>query len=71
MDELGLVHASLKIIPKIKKLCVGNFYVLQTYIWNLIRLNMERYKDFIPNNLDYLKYGLGSRGLIGQHEQDI
>ncbi len=30
-----------------------------------------RYKDFILNNLDYLKYGLGSRGLIGQHEQDI
>ncbi len=45
--------------------------MLQTYIWNLTILNMERYKDFILNNLDYLKYGLGSRGLIGQHEQDI
>ncbi len=30
-----------------------------------------RYKDFILNNLDYLKYGLGSKGFIGQHEQDI
>ncbi len=28
-------------------------------------------KDFIPNNLDHLKYGLGRKGLIGQHEQDI
>jgi hypothetical protein len=48
--------------------------VLQTYIWNLTKSNMEkngRYKDFIPNNLDCLKYGLCSRGLVGQHEQDI
>ncbi len=48
--------------------------MLQTYIWKLTKLNMEkigRYKDFILNNLDWLKYGLRSRGLVGQHEQDI
>jgi hypothetical protein len=47
--------------------------VLQTYNWNfkIEYGKIERYKDFILNNLDYLKYGLGSGGLIGQHEEDI
>jgi hypothetical protein len=49
-------------------LCVANLYLeLDKIEYGKI----GRYKDFISNNLDNLKYGLGSRGLIGQHEQDI
>jgi len=49
-------------------LCVANLYLeLDKIEYGKI----GRYKDFIPNNLDYLKYGLGSKGLVGQHEQDI
>ncbi len=49
-------------------LCVANLYLEHDKIEYG---KIGRYKDFIPNNLDYLKYSLGNRGLTGQHEQDI